>query len=528
MNTDSTLDSRPRAYSYIRFSTSEQMEGDSLRRQTEKAEKYALKRGLVLDTELKFRDMGVSAYRGRNAYEGELAAFKDAVKEGIVPQGSYLLVENLDRLSREDPQTAANILREIVNYGVYVVTLSDEQVYDKAALKDIWTFIKVVLGFARAHEESLVKAGRLRDSWHGKRIKAADSGKVMTKWCPAWLSVKEDRTGFDVVEEKAEVVRGMYRDYLNGVSIYNISLELNKTGVVPFTAGTGKRGAREWQKSYVDKILSNPAVVGVFQPHRSEYVDGKRVRVPLEPMEGYYPAVVEREVYDAVQTMRNNSSAPARGRHARKPVPNIFASLMKCPRCGAIMQLTRKDKQSPYYLVCGKARNGTGCSYQSLRYERVEMAFVEQIGAVVGECPSSSEAEGKLWDQYRNNEDAMGEVRTRLENLIRVLERDGGIAPVEILDKIRGYEEDLRMVQKEQEGLLEQIRTVTSDALSARLGKLADVVSDIDIDRSKVNAELRRLLSDIVPEFDDNQLRLVWIHGGESYIQYESGLKRLV
>ena len=55
---------RPRAYSYIRFSTPEQMKGDSLRRQTEAAEKYAAINGLDLDDELTFRDLGVSAYTG--------------------------------------------------------------------------------------------------------------------------------------------------------------------------------------------------------------------------------------------------------------------------------------------------------------------------------------------------------------------------------------------------------------------------------------------------------------------------------
>ena len=42
------LPNRPRAYSYVRFSTPEQMRGDSFRRQTEAAERYAAAHGLDL------------------------------------------------------------------------------------------------------------------------------------------------------------------------------------------------------------------------------------------------------------------------------------------------------------------------------------------------------------------------------------------------------------------------------------------------------------------------------------------------
>lgn len=47
---------RPRAYSYVRFSTPEQRKGSSLERQTEKARKYAAEHGLALDAELMARD----------------------------------------------------------------------------------------------------------------------------------------------------------------------------------------------------------------------------------------------------------------------------------------------------------------------------------------------------------------------------------------------------------------------------------------------------------------------------------------
>ncbi len=114
---------RPKAYSYLRFSTPDQMQGDSLRRQTEATSKYAEDKGLDLDTDLTFRDLGVSAYRGANVVDGALGQYIEAVDTGHVQPGSYLLVENLDRLSRDKIMPALNRFSSLLEKGIIVVTL---------------------------------------------------------------------------------------------------------------------------------------------------------------------------------------------------------------------------------------------------------------------------------------------------------------------------------------------------------------------------------------------------------------------
>src|SRR6516162_1889468 len=98
---------QPKAYSYKRFSTPAQEQGDSLRRQTALADAWSARTGVPLDTELNLTDRGVSAYTGANRDVGNLGAFLRAVEDGTVPRGSWLLVESLDRLSRETPADAS-------------------------------------------------------------------------------------------------------------------------------------------------------------------------------------------------------------------------------------------------------------------------------------------------------------------------------------------------------------------------------------------------------------------------------------
>src|SRR5262245_52660873 len=105
-----------RAYSYVRMSTQRQLRGDSLRRQLERSRTYADEHSLLLDDSL--QDLGVSAWKGRNFKQGALGRFLAMVESGEIPKGSYLLIESLDRLSREAVPDALTLFMAIINAGI--------------------------------------------------------------------------------------------------------------------------------------------------------------------------------------------------------------------------------------------------------------------------------------------------------------------------------------------------------------------------------------------------------------------------
>ena len=72
--------------------------------------------------------LAVSAFRGKNRKTGNLAAFLRKIERGEVLKGSILLLESLDRLSREELEESFDLLRSIVRAGVEVHTISDRQV----------------------------------------------------------------------------------------------------------------------------------------------------------------------------------------------------------------------------------------------------------------------------------------------------------------------------------------------------------------------------------------------------------------
>ena len=56
---------------------------------------------------------------------GHLGEFLTAIKQGLIEPDSYLLIENLDRLSRNKPRKALQLLEQICDAGVTVVTTAD-------------------------------------------------------------------------------------------------------------------------------------------------------------------------------------------------------------------------------------------------------------------------------------------------------------------------------------------------------------------------------------------------------------------
>ena len=85
------------------------------------------------------------------------------VAEGKIPRGTVLIVENLDRLSREDIVSAQLLLLNLINQGIEIVALSDnERRYSKETLAaNPFELMISIMVMSRAHEESKIKSYRV-------------------------------------------------------------------------------------------------------------------------------------------------------------------------------------------------------------------------------------------------------------------------------------------------------------------------------------------------------------------------------
>jgi DNA invertase Pin-like site-specific DNA recombinase len=312
------------------MSTDLQLKGDSRRRQLEQSRAYAEARGLDLAEGAELEDIGVSAFKGANVHDGALGVFLDAVRSGTVKPGSYLLVESLDRLTRQQLREAQSLFLSIIEAGINVVTLADGRVYP-AGTNDLVDLILSLVIMSRAHEESQTKSHRIAAAWKNKRAKAA-ARVPMTKWCPAWLKLADNRTHYVQIPERVEIVRGIFQDAASGIGIYATARRLNQVGVPTFDRSRG------WHTSYVAKILGNRAVIGEFQPHIRE--NGKRVPIG-EPSRDYYPAIVDEELFYRAQIAKSERRISGAGRKGAQ-FTNLFSGLATCAYCKSPVKLENK------------------------------------------------------------------------------------------------------------------------------------------------------------------------------------------
>jgi DNA invertase Pin-like site-specific DNA recombinase/transcriptional regulator NrdR family protein len=501
-----------KAYSYLRFSTPEQSKGDSFRRQTESARRYAELHGLELDKELTFRDTGVSAFRGLNAKVGALGAFLEAVEAGTVPKGSYLLIESLDRLSRETILEAQTVFQQIILSGITIVSLIDDKAYSRESINsNPIEVIAAILTLMRAHEESAVKARRLKAAWENKRNTAKDC--ILTAQAPGWLKVRthNGKKNFVVIEDRAAVVRRIYEMTLKGMGQNIIAKTLNTERVPVFGKG------RKWHRSFLVKLLASPAVVGTFIPHTIDYKDGKKKRQPQAPVKNYFPDIVDRETFERVQALKVDARSPLRGRHVNNgQLNNIFGGLAHCPVCGDSMTRVNKGKRSKPYLVCSRARDGAGCQYRSVSYDKAEKTFLEDYNRVLHRAVRGDKA-AKIQTEIEQIEKGIDVTKEQIERLLDALPSKH--SPT-IDKKIRGLEDNLELLEKKREELYTRKEAASGLLFNKNIKALREALKRRPLDKTEVNLILRQLLSRIVIDYKSGTLVFQWKTGGETELLF--------
>lgn len=475
----------PLAYSYIRFSTKDQLQGDSLRRQTELSESYCKEHGLTL-AEVPFEDKGVSAYKGGHAATGALSKFLGLVDEGKIKAGSHLLVESFDRLSREDTDTAMSRFLELRSKGIIIVTLADNKVFDKTSdtAKMTMDLMYSLMIMGRAHEESQMKSKRLNAVWSAKRQKAQKEGIPLTSQCPAWIELVDGE--YRLIPERTKVIKQIVEMTIAGMGKRTITRSLNRSGFKPF--GRGQR----WWDSYIQKILESPALYGTYQPKSGGVPDGA-------PIENYYPAVIDKDTF---YKMRAARAAPlAKGRKG-KNFSNLLSSIATCSKCGSTLIFKNKGKppKGQKYLACNNKDGGT-CDSKYARYDQVEVITLLLLSLVdVSQIVEPVSISTKKDDI----EFAIEELNKRIDNFTQVL-GSGSLAVIDALKKAELEKQQL-IDQLEETQTQEQTKSPLQD-IQALINQLSEKEGDALYQlREQLHRALRGSIESFFIDADDKRI----------------------
>lgn len=470
----------PLAYSYLRFSSPAQATTDSIRRQTEAREKWLEGHpGIELDGSLRMTDAGRSGFRRKNWDTYALAQFVAHVKSGRVEPGSFLLVENLDRLSREDAGEATELFLSIVNKGVAVVQLSPAVMEFRRPV-DMMSLMFAIVELSRGHSESAMKSERVGKAWARKQREAGE--RIVTRRLPGWVRLAGGKLVLD--RERAALVRRIYRMAIEGAGGMTIAKRLNAEGVPVLGRAKVKGRAVAWSNVGVRFILTTRAVLGEYAPYRTD-----RHRETGGAVPNYYPAVVDERTYYAAQAAMKTRAAVGRGRRGKHV--NLFAGLLHDARDGG--PVTYRHQQPHAVLVPTNATQGRG-KWASFPAEQFEEAFLREFAEL-----NAADIEGDGREAAKKVREKSGR-KEELEALIRAWEAKMG--NLSIIDRVAANLEKFTAEHKQVCKDLADAQREAASPLSEAVGGLKTLAELLARDNSdemrlKVRGALRQCIESV-------------------------------
>ena len=390
-----------KAYSYQRFSSIKQKGGDSTKRQTDAAEAFCRHHALTLvDT---FTDEGVSGFKGKNfSNESALSQFLSLVENGTVERNSVLVLENMDRLSRQSILPCMSKFIDIINSGVSVGVISQNKILDvKSITENPMELMLVLVEFARANNESETKSRRTKSVIAGK-IELAKQGERV--WFgvqkPSWVVGLKDGK-FVLDEDRVKLVKNIFAQYLAGHSCSHIADTLNQAKVP--TLRRLKNGL--WTNTTVAELLRNKNVVGWFGINGVEIDD-------------YFPQIVSDKVFQLAQ-QKLTFNIKNRGGSKYGLVRNLFKGLLTCAVCGQAIETkintyrTVKGTVKHYAdYICRGVKNKNGCTNKG----RVSVADFEarmfqlflNLKDFTEQPTTTNDALGELENKLAKTQNAIG------------------------------------------------------------------------------------------------------------------------
>ncbi|EFO9020319.1 recombinase family protein [Escherichia coli] len=474
---------KTKLYSYIRFSSMKQADGSSYERQKRTAAEIAAKYDLELVTS--YQDFGVSAFKGANSRTGALSRFLDEIGRSV-PVGSWLVVENLDRISRQSIIEAQELFLSIIRRGITIVTGMDGKVYSKESVNanPIDLLLSVML-FARANEESQTKRNRTNSSAlikikahqenpQNPAVAIEEIGKNM--WWTDTTSgyVLPHPVFFPIVQEVVELRR-------NGRSTAEILDHLNATYTPP-PAASHKRHSN-WSRAMIERLFHTRALIGI----KEISVDGVKYE-----LKDYYPRVLDDAEFYHLKKSIGVRACNYGDKEEVKPIPLLSGvGLLKCEHCGSAMVKVKGTNKRPnqYRYSCDAMRSSRiECVHTnwSFRGDQLEKAVLQLLADKIWIAEDKANPVPALKVQ-------IDEISRKIDNLITLSAMTG--ATKELADQIT-------TLNSERETLYNQIKMAEEEMYSVDSQgweKLAefDLEDVYNEDRIKVRFKIKQALKRI-------------------------------
>ena len=428
------------------------------------------------------------------------------VADALAGKIDLILTKSISRFARNTVDTLTTV-RKLKERNVEVY-FEKENIYTLDAKGEVMITIMSSL----AQEESRSISENI--TW-GKR-RSMEEGRFSLAY-KNFLGYEKGEDGLPkIVEEEAEVVRKIYRLFLEGKTVRTIADYLTGQGV-PTSSGK-----TQWRVSTIMSILQNEKYKGDALLQKTYVADflTKRIKKNCGEIPQYYikdthPAIIDPDTFDLVQKEIERRRPERHKLHRCSP----FTAKIICGDCGGYYGRKvwhSNSKHRKYIWRCNqKYEEKATCSTPNLDEATIKTAFVEAFNRVLGNkeqyivrfeemlplLADTSKLESQLVEAQNKHSGLMNNLRLYMEeNTRQIQDQEEYNRHFSELDtECKKAEEEIEAIQKEileQSGRKEQIRSCLDE-----LRKCGNILEKFDIDLWNSMVESVRVCSDKILEF---------------------------
>jgi len=473
-----TMKDITRCITYARVSSDDTRKGSrNLEGQTEDCIECAKSKGYKIVASIQEDDKGASGA------SFDLPGIDEVLELAQQKEFDVLIVRELDRLSRNLAKQLV-IEEELKRYSIRVEYVLAE--YDDTPEGQLLKMVRAVIA---EYERLKIKERTAR----GKR-KAIKRGSILCLGHPPYgyqvikekISDEEYKFRLEPVDAEAEVIKSIFRWYLDGLGVVAISKKLaeariprasdikkKKTFVNAKSKTTnGKpRGYAQWGKSTIYNILNNETYAGKWTFGKSSKNSSLMVTVEV-------PEIVDPAQFKAAQEKKEENKILSDRNNTKWEY--LLARRLSCGKCGAAMtgSTTKRDGREPYmHYRCRAAMNQLAhdCDMPTFKVEQVDGAIWQYMKDTFGnngqafidmlKDRQSKQAEHNkpLLRSLESTDKLLARNKAEMDRLVD-LYISGEFEKDDLLDKKQRIKATIKSLERQKLELQEQIdRQVISD-----------------------------------------------------------------
>ena len=416
-----------------------------------------------------------------------------------------ILVKSISRFARNTVDTLMYI-RELREMGISVF-FETQNIDTMSASGDVLITILA----AMAEQESRTMSTNIKWAYQ-KRFK---DGQVLIN--PATLGYKKDGDEYEIVEEEAEIIRMVFRNYLAGDSVRQIADALNAEGHMT-------RKGNGFKPNSILNILANEKYTGnaiLGKTFKPDVLSKHRVKnegqAPSYYVENSHPAIISQELFDMVQAEKErrknlrSTAKTGRGKYSRK---YVLSGLLVCTNCGAKFRRNGRTVASgefiPTWVCITHQKDHQACRMRPLKEKDIYAAYERAVKRLLGETDDLMEIVKQATLESMNIEkpEDIEEIRSALMQARKAVldlfkaKRDGDVSMEEYEAKYAEYSQQIAELEEREKNV--HAHNLQCQLAQKRLQEAYELIDD-----AKANCtdkDVMRKLLDAIKVIDKHEL----------------------